>query len=123
MKTVINESGCTTHPYGEPSLDVTVPLTVNGHDVTEKLTQLTVANLKLSMKVEELETSLELLQKLLKTTQEALETRLTALSQVIGVASVSKTEEPIIAATPKNGKKTTTKPTTESSTETITTTV
>jgi hypothetical protein len=117
MKTVINEHGCTTHPYGEPSLDVTVPFTVNGQNVTEQLTQLTVANLKLRLKVEELQNSLETLQKLLKTTEEALETRFASLS----VAATVKTEEQTAAAA-KNGKKPAVKTTSDSSTESATTT-
>jgi hypothetical protein len=37
MKTVINEHGCTTHPHGSPSLEVTVPLTVQGVNILEEL--------------------------------------------------------------------------------------
>ena len=121
MKTVINEHGCTTHPYGEPSLDVTVPFTVNGQNVTEQLTQLTVANLNLSLKVEELQNSVVLLQNLLKTTQEALETRLATLAQLAATPSTSDTTT-VSSPTPKNGKKTTAKTTSETTSETTTTT-
>lgn len=113
MKTVINEHGCTTHPYGEPSLDVTVPFTVNGQNVTEQLAQLTVANLNLNLKVEELKTALEALT---KTTQEALAN----LSSQVATKQQQPQEETVVA---KNGKKPTAKPSTDSSsTETIATT-
>jgi hypothetical protein len=37
MKTTINEQGCTTHPYGSPSLEVTVPVTIQGVNILEEL--------------------------------------------------------------------------------------
>ena len=109
MKTTINDHGCTTHPYGEPSLEVTVPVVINGTNVTEKLTQLTVANLNLNMKVEELEQVLTSLQSLVKTLQE---------SQVT-ITSATTTEEPVVI---RNGKKTAVK-SVVASTETVPTTV
>lgn len=109
MKTIINEHGCTTHPYGEPNLEVTVPLVVNGTNVTDKLTQLTVANLNLSMKVEELEQVVVSLQALAKVLQESQ----TVKSDIV----TPTTEESVV----KNGKKSTTKPT-STPTETVSTT-
>lgn len=109
MKTTINDHGCTTHPYAEPSLEVTVPVVINGTNVTEKLTQLTVANLNLNMKVEELEQALTSLQSLVKALQESQATN----------TSVSTTEEPVVS---RSGKKTAVK-SVVASTETVTTTV
>ena len=54
MKTTINEHGCTTHPYGEPSVEITVPMTVQGVNLGEQVSQQSVGLLQLSLQMESL---------------------------------------------------------------------
>lgn len=51
MRTVIDHTGCTTYPYGNPSFDVTVPTILQGVDILASLKALTerVAELELKL--------------------------------------------------------------------------
>lgn len=37
MKTIIDSSGCSTHPHHDPALEVTVPMTVQGVDLVYEI--------------------------------------------------------------------------------------
>lgn len=110
MKTIINEHGCTTHPHGEPMLEVNVPLIVNGCGITEQLTQLAVANLNTSMKIEELEQTVVSLQAILKTLQETFEANFKVMQDSLETKSIAvensiSSEE--ISPAVKSGRKST----------------
>lgn len=102
MKTIIDEHGCTTHPHGGPSLEITVPVTVNGTNLTKQISQQSIGLLQLTLQVESLHSRIKEL--------EAKLVELTATKETTAVVpSVAvTTEEPVVAAKPtssSNGKK------------------
>jgi hypothetical protein len=107
MKTLINEDGCTTHQHGESSLNITVPVLVNGTNVGDTLTELTESNFNFNIRIQELAGQVESLQLEIKNLQKS------QIAQSIPVLATS--EESNVA---KNNKKLLTKPIVVSATET-----
>jgi phage shock protein A len=97
MKTIIDEQGCTTHPYNEPSLEVTVPMTVQGVNLSKQVSQQSIGLLQLSLQVESLHSRIK-----------ELETKITELQLVKPVAETTpiEQEKPV-----SNSKKTSAKTT------------
>lgn len=51
MRTVIDHNGCATYPYGNLSLDITVPTTLQGVDILAALKALTERVTELELKL------------------------------------------------------------------------
>ena len=97
MKTTINEHGCTTHPYGEPSVEITVPMTLQGVNLGEQVSQQSVGLLQLSLQMESLHSRIK-----------ELEAKVVELQSVKPVAVTTPVvETPVVVEKPvSNGKKT-----------------
>ena len=97
MKTTIDEHGCTTHPHGAASLEITVPMTIQGVNLSEQVSQQSVGLLQLSLQVESLHSRIK-----------ELETKIYELESVKPVTVTSSVVETVtpVEKPVSNSKKT-----------------
>ena len=89
MKTVIDHNGCATYPYGSPSLDITVPMSLQGVDVLLAIKALTD-------RVSELELKLAATQPLTQSASVAAVEDTKALDVIVPVETISEPAQPVL---------------------------
>jgi hypothetical protein len=94
MRTLIDHNGCATYPYGSPSLDVTVPTTLQGVDVLTVIKALTERVTELELKL----AALSAPQALVQSTSAAAVEEIKAPDVNVPVETISEPVQPVLEA-------------------------
>lgn len=94
MRTVIDHSGCATYPYGNPSFDVTVPMTLQGVDILSVVKTLTDRVSELELKL----AALSAPQALAQSTSAAAVEDIKAPAVIVPVETIKDPVQPVLEA-------------------------